>query len=348
MKKATAETLRLATYKVRTELGVAEHGCQHSSECPVYGTGQGSTFSGLTSNFVSSTAIDCYNEKATPATYSNPAGTVKVTIGIAGFVNDCIGQTNKIDTVNTVLQQAQENAQVWTDLLSATGGALEVSKCSCHVIQYKFTPQGAPSIVPCFPPENVRLRVWDPNDKTSHDLQLLAAYQSHKTLGHYKEPAGHQKEQLRQSKNKSEEVTAFLWTCPLSRSEAWTFYYACYLTSVSYPLACSSMTRSELDSIQWKAMSIITSRCGFNRNTKKEILYGPLELGGASFRPLWVQQGVGQVTMFLQHWRKDTQAGKLSRVALTWFQTQTGVLFPIFANPSRPIPQLESKWCASL
>ena len=163
--KATAETLRLATYKVRTELGVAEHGYQHSSECPVYGTGQGSTFSGQTWNFVSSTAIDCYDKKAKPATYSNPTGTVKVTIGIAGFVDDCNGQTNNFEadgstnTVNTVLQQAQDNAQVWTDLLSATGGALEVSKCSCHVIQYKFTPQGAPSIVPCFPPENVGLSV---------------------------------------------------------------------------------------------------------------------------------------------------------------------------------------------
>ena len=266
--KATAETLRLATYKVRTELGIAEHGYQHSTDCLVYGTGQGSTFSGQTWNFVSSTAFDCYDEKATPATYSNPSGTVNVTIGIAGFVDDCNGQTNKFeadgttDTANMILTQAQENAQIWTELLSATGGALEVSKCSCHVIQYKFTPQGAPSIVPSFPDDNVKMRVWDPNDNTSHDLQLLTAYQSHKTLGHYKEPAGHQMEQFRQLKCKSDEVTSFLWSCPLARSEAWTFYYACYLTSVSYPLACSALTHSELDTIQRKAMSITRAAKG--------------------------------------------------------------------------------------
>ena len=59
-------------------------------------------------------------------------------------------------------------------------------------------------------------------------------------------------EQFRQLQAKSFEITEFLWTCPLTRSEAWTFYYACYLTSVGYPLACSSLTTSQLDDIQRK------------------------------------------------------------------------------------------------
>jgi hypothetical protein len=40
---ATAETLRLAEYKIRTELGVADSGYRHTEEHPIYGTGQGST-----------------------------------------------------------------------------------------------------------------------------------------------------------------------------------------------------------------------------------------------------------------------------------------------------------------
>jgi hypothetical protein len=152
---ATAETLRQAEYKVRTELGVADNGYRHSEEHPIYGTGQGSTFSCDTLGFLSSTLLDCYNEKASPASYSNPTGTVKVTIGIAGFVDKSNGQTNKFEedgspaTVSKrLLTQAQDNAQIWTDLLSASGGALEVSKCSCHITQFKSTVQGAPSLVP--------------------------------------------------------------------------------------------------------------------------------------------------------------------------------------------------------
>ena len=109
------------------------------------------------------------------------------------------------------------------------------------------------------------------------------------------------------------------------------------------------MSQTQLDTIERSAMSIIVPRCGFNRHTKKEILYGPLDLGGASFRSLWIQQGIGQVHLFMRQWgRKNTQGGKLSRIALSWFQVQAGVSFPILEYPNRPLPQLESKWIASM
>ena len=138
-----------------------------------------------------------------------------MTIGIAGFVDDCNGQTNSFQddgstaTVTKVLTQAQTNAQLWTNILSTTGGALEVSKCSCHVMQYKFTVQGAPSLVPSFPSNQVKLNVWDPNDNVDHTLPLMSVYQSHKTLGHYKEPAGHQKHNSGNSKKKATTLQLF-------------------------------------------------------------------------------------------------------------------------------------------
>ena len=112
---------------------------------------------------------------------------------------------------------------------------------------------------------------------------------------------------------------------------------------------CSSLTRKQLDSIQQKAIFIIIPRCGFNRHTKKAILYGPFELGGASFRPaLYMQQGIGQTTLFLRHWRKNSVAGNVLQIALRWFQVQTGVSYPNIQHVSSPLPQLESKWIVSL
>ncbi|KAI2511571.1 hypothetical protein MHU86_2825 [Fragilaria crotonensis] len=95
-------------------------------------------------------------------------------------------------------------------------------------------------------------------------------------------------------------------------------------------------------------MSIIVPRCGFNRNTKKAILYGPLALGGANFRSLYVQQGVSQVMMFIRHWRKQSLTGRLLRIAVSWFQAQVGVSFSILENVHSALPQLESKWLSSL
>ena len=289
--------------------------------------------------------------------YSNPAGTTNVTIGIAGFVDDCNGQTNNFEadgstaTVSpSLLTHAQRNAQIWTDLLSASGGALEVSKCSCHVIQFKVTIQGAPSLVPSPSPSQVKISVWDPHEQTLHDLKLLSVYEPHKTLGHYKEPTGHQKEQFRQLKVKSDEATAFLWTCPLTRTEAWTFYYACYLTSVGYPRSCVFINDpSTVGNYTTQSHVNHHPKMRVQSKYKTEVIYGPVELGGASFHPLWVQQGIGQVTLFLHQWRKNTQGGQLSRIAVAWFQVQTGVSsFPILEYSERPLPQLESKWIASM
>ena len=145
-----------------------------------------------------------------------------------------------------------------------------------------------------FNPDDTKVVEWDKSKHCERQLQILPGYTANKTLGYYKEPAGVQKEQYRRLKSHiSDSIANFLWLCSLTRLEAWTFYYACYLPSIlCYPLAWSSLTPSQLDAIQRKAMSIIVPRCGYNRNTKKEILYGPLSLGGVNFCQLSSQQEI--------------------------------------------------------
>ncbi len=108
---------------------------------PIYGTGQGSANSPAIWCFLSSALLDCYDEVAQPATYSPPLSQESVSVGMIGFVDDCNGQTNLFEadgtsrTVNALVRQAQENAQSWNNILAASGGALEISKTSCHVMQ---------------------------------------------------------------------------------------------------------------------------------------------------------------------------------------------------------------------
>ncbi|KAI2507027.1 hypothetical protein MHU86_7412 [Fragilaria crotonensis] len=208
--------------------------------------------------------------------------------------------------------------------------------------------QGAPVLVPKHSAVEVNIKVRERHDDVGTELCVLPAFTAHKALGHYKDPAGTQREQYRQLKQKSDSITAFLWEVPLTCLEAWTYYFACYLPAVSYPLASSSLSKRCLESVQRKAMSIIVPRCGFNRNTKKAILYGPLALGGASFRSLFVQQGVAQVMMFVRQWRTNSIAGKLLRIAVSWFQSQVGVSFSFLEQVHTPLPHLESKWLHSL
>jgi hypothetical protein len=77
-------------------------------------------------------------------------------------------------------------------------------------------------------------------------------------------------------------------------------------------------------------------------------LFGPLELGGANFRRLYDQQGIGQLCIFLRHWRSQTQVGELLRILLEWCNYSAGLSVSVLEDTQTVLPHLESKWVASL
>jgi hypothetical protein len=196
--------------------------------------------------------------------------------------------------------------------------------------------------------ELLPLEVSDPFSDTTQSLEFLPPSVAHKTLGHYKEPVGLQKTQFWRLKEKSDHITEFLWSTYFTREEAWTFYRSCYVPAVTYPLTSSFLSGSQLKAIQAKAMAIITAKCGFNRHTKSEILYGPRDIGGADFCHLQSQQGIGQTTYFLRHWRNQSSVGKLLKCAVAWAQLAVGTSYSIMERVDHSLPHLESKWLASL
>ena len=119
---------------------------------------------------------------------------------MVGFVDDTNGQVNNFKSPQTeeallqLMQDAEHNATSWASLLSATGGALELSKCSYHVVFRRFSAQGAPVLMKMqseLPP----ITVVDPVSHQAKELEYLNLYAAHKTLGYYKEPAGIQVKQ---------------------------------------------------------------------------------------------------------------------------------------------------------
>lgn len=138
---------------------------------------------------LSSALLDGYDQVAAPAQYADSENATEVSLGMISFVDDCNGQTNQFashGSTATVLeklfQQTQQNAQEWSNLLYASGGALELSKCSSHVLQLKFSFQGAPVLVPSHEEFQDVLHVRDRQTQETHKLHLLSVYDAHKPL----------------------------------------------------------------------------------------------------------------------------------------------------------------------
>ena len=139
---SNALTLQTAKFYVRTDLGLSSTSFSHSPTSPIYGTGQGSGNSPMIWGFVSSVLLDAYKEKAEPAVYCHPDGSNELKLAMIGFVDDNNGQVNKfrdeqnMDSLYQLMDHAKQNATLWAELLGATGGALELQKCSYHILYW--------------------------------------------------------------------------------------------------------------------------------------------------------------------------------------------------------------------
>ena len=82
------DLLRYAKYAIKTANGVSEDTYNHSTDSPVFGSGQGSTVSATGWGKLVSITLDMHNKQRYGSQYSDPQGTFKTIIGMLGFVND--------------------------------------------------------------------------------------------------------------------------------------------------------------------------------------------------------------------------------------------------------------------
>ena len=131
----------------------------------------------------------------------------------------------------------------------------------------------------------------------------------------------------------------------MTRPESWTYYFSMYLTSPGYPLPLSRFSASKLHDLETKSLPAIIAKCGFNRNTSRKVLYGPVWLNGGAFRPFSTEQGVGQLQYLFKHWTSTLPLGTAQRIALSWAQLNTGVGWSILNDVETPLPHFdESHW----
>lgn len=346
-----ARTLQEARYKLKTALGVTEEFYQHCEIFPIYGTGQGSQNSPAIWCVISSVLFDCFETRATGACFESPDRSQSITIYMVGFVDDSTGGVNafaenKQPSPHILLERMRLDAQLWNDLLWTSAGALELIKCSYHVIHYQFTSDGAPILQAGQVGPDL---ILDSGDRsTSQKIPSLTAHTAHKTLGHYKDPAGNQSKQYDKLKEKSDKAGLFVQCSPLDHKEAWTYYFSIYLLSVGYPLPNCFFSFKRLDAIQRKAIRAIIAKCGFNRNTHRSIIYGPACLGGSTFCHLYTIQSCGQILQFLRTWRTPSQASRLLKIAVAWTQYAVGTGVSFLTDVTTELPHMEAKWLGAL
>jgi hypothetical protein len=346
-----ASTLTEAKYKLKTLLGVSDKFYKDCTVHPIYGTSQGRANSPVIWLIVSSTLFTCHEQYAYGATFTTPDKSLSVALSMVGFLDDSTGQVNDFTTdpqpsPKVLNKFMQYNAQLWSDLLWLSGGLLELPKCSYHHLHFTFEADGRPNIMGG--QVGPSLVLTSSQDGSPVHIPQKSAFAPHKTLGHWKAPAGNGSKQLKVLREKYQAMASQLLGSPIQNYEAWRFYGAIYLKAIRYVLPNCHFTETQLQLLQSIMHRVILPKCGYNRKTAREIIHGPSELCGGQFLPLYTMQGEGQIMQFLKFWPTKTGTGKLLRGAVAWLQLHTGVGFSLLDNVTTVIPHLATRWLPSL
>jgi hypothetical protein len=166
--------------------------------------------------FISSTLFDYHQSQAYGAVFESPDRKVTVTFSMVGFVDDSTGTVNSFNattqpTPEELLNKMQHDAQLWHDLLWCSGGMLELPKCSYHFLYFNYLPDGTP--VPRGGQVGPSLTIQSLTNEPV-DIPAKSVFNTHKTLGHYKAPAGTSTTQLLKLQSKQSHLSQCLASSP--------------------------------------------------------------------------------------------------------------------------------------
>ena len=115
--------------------------------------------------------------------YRDPEDSFKTIIGMLGFVNDNnISNTGgKHELIEDVIKQTQHDAQLWNDILKATGGTLNLLKCFFQVIATTFSQTGATVIAAH--DKSWYIDIVDKTENSTQRAEALSPYVPYKSLG---------------------------------------------------------------------------------------------------------------------------------------------------------------------
>ena len=208
--------LENAVYRIKTKLGISEGSYSRHQTSPVFGTGQSSCSSPLIWSLNGSLYFDVFDDHCNGATYTDLEGTVRLRLGMAGYVDDNSVQVNCHPNLrSSLIFKATHDAQLWSDILWSSGGVLEHDKCSYHYLRTDFDPNGAPVFRAGTHGDPIQIKDAYANTTT---LKQLSVYSPYKTLGTYQCPGRRQKKQTQELINRSK----FLSPHPRHQLLSWT------------------------------------------------------------------------------------------------------------------------------
>ena len=147
----------------------------------------------------------------------------------------------------------------------------------------------------------VSLYLENGNDDTKCKIQQMGPGDTNVGLGSRMTPSGIQDKEVKYRKEQSETFASRFNATKLAIDEAWICYGAIYIPKVMYPCKIMYFHISECMSVTQKATAAFLPSMNFNRNTTRDVIFGPHWYGGIICHHGYARQGAESVCHLLRH-----------------------------------------------
>ena len=323
-------TIQVMIHKVRTAFG--DSNMTYAADnpdylIPVQGTGQGNGAGPSVWSIICSTIFEILRKEGFSSVFCYALSRGLYHLSGFAYVDDCdlIHLGNDVDEVFDGLQRM---LTLWDHLMEVTGAAIAPDKCWWYLVSFhwkhgrwKFVDEGS---------------VFDLRVRNKHgiieSLEYLPGHEAKEMLGVYIAPSGNQTKQITEMKKKAATWGHHIRQGSLLHHETWITLNTTILKSLEYPLAATSLSKTELRGIVAPALTAGLRASGFNHSFPRAILYAPPSAQGLGVQNLFHTQHIRHIKDVVdQQWKKSPSEHFIG-CTMEAFKLEAGVEGHIFES----------------
>jgi hypothetical protein len=248
--------------------------------------------------------------------------------------------------VHEVLRGIKYMAQSWERLLFTTGGAINLQKKSWSLLTWKWNRGVTRLSTTMQSPAELKLTAG--YDTAQVVVPRISPYDGFRTLGVYISPSGSVTLAITKLKQISVEYATAITGSRLSRSAVLWSYLLYLIPKLTYSTPALTLTEQESHTIQSPSVVALLPKLNMNRNTNRQIVFGPTTLGGLELPTVYSTQSYGQLAYFTGHINLGNKTGKLLLISLTYLQLLSGSRYPILQQSYKHYSLwIEQTWLTS-
>ena len=227
-----------------------------------------------------------------------------------------------------VAEELDRTVQLWQKGLEVSGGTLRPEKCYWYLLSYVWTDGKWD-----FDESSDRVITVKDCNGTRGMVTKLKASEAKEVVGVWIAPDGSNTVQLQHTREKIKEMVDRISSSTLNSAWMWKGFIQGKWRSIAYPFGATSFSPEECEALTRQMYKAVLPAVRVNRNIPKIMRYAPVVYGGLGLPSPYLEQGIQQIQLILEHGAECTLTGNLIRQSFEQMHLEVGELQSVWTLP---------------